>query len=38
MAEQLAALAESVAAGYRFARRHTFDPQQASAFCAFGWR
>ncbi|WP_051092292.1 MaoC family dehydratase [Aromatoleum toluclasticum] len=32
MAEQLAAWAESVAAGYRFARRHTFDPQQASAF------
>lgn len=32
MADQLLALADSVAPGYRFARHHTFDPQQASAF------
>jgi acyl dehydratase len=31
MAEQ-AALTEALTTGYRFARRHTFDPQQASSF------
>lgn len=32
MAEQATALTEAVMVGYRFARRHTFDPHQVSSF------